>query len=137
MEVLKKQPSGKGPAQMFTGDVWFDVVARGEDPSRIRVNTVRFAPCARTAWHSHAVGQTLHVTDGIGLVQARGGEVVVMHPGDTVYTPPGEWHWHGATPEHFMTHLAMWEGPGDADTPESTWGEHVTDEEYNAPRANN
>lgn len=135
MEVLKKQPSTKGPAQMFTGDVWFDVVARGEEPSRIRVNTVRFAPCARTAWHTHAVGQTLHVTDGIGLVQARGGEVVVMHPGDTVHTPPGEWHWHGAAPDRFMTHLAMWEGPGDADTLETTWGEHVTDEEYNGPRA--
>ena len=72
---------------------------------------VRFAPCARTAWHTHAMGQTLYVTEGIGLVQSRGGEVVVMRPGDTVHTPPGEWHWHGAAPEHFMTHLALWEGP--------------------------
>ena len=70
---------------------------------------MRFAPCARTAWHCHAVGQTLHVTDGIGLVQSRGGKVIEIRPSDTIYTPPGEWHWHGAAPEHFMTHLAMWE----------------------------
>ena len=99
---------------MFTGDVWFDVIAAPQpEPSRMRVNAVHFAPCARTAWHSHAVGQTLHVTEGVGLVQARGGEVVVMRPGDTIYTPPGEWHWHGAAPDHFMTHLAMWEAPAE------------------------
>ena len=98
------------------------------------VNTVRFAPCARTAWHTHACGQTLHVTDGIGLVQSRGGEVVVMRPGDTVYTPPGEWHWHGAAPTHFMTHLAMWEAPDPASgQAETEWGEHVTDDEYRVP----
>ena len=68
MEKLSKQPSTKGPAEMFTGDVYFDVVCRGEEPSRMRVNVVRFAPCARTAWHTHAMGQTLHVTDGVGLV---------------------------------------------------------------------
>ena len=110
MQTIPRGDSTKGPADMFTGDVYFDVIAKGEEPSRMRVNTVRFAPCARTAWHSHARGQTLHVTDGIGLVQSRGGEVVVMRPGDTVYTPPGEWHWHGAAPTHFMVHLAMWEG---------------------------
>lgn len=130
MEKLAKQPSAKGPAEMFTGDVWFDVIARGEEPARLRVNAVRFSPGARTAWHSHACGQTLHVTEGIGLVQSRGGEVVVMHPGDTVYTPPGEWHWHGAAPDHFMIHLAMWEGPGEGQ--ETEWGEHVTDAEYTA-----
>lgn len=65
---------------MFTGDVYFDVIYRGKEPSRMRVNTVRFAPCARTAWHTHAVGQTLRVTDGVGLVQSRGGEIVVMGP---------------------------------------------------------
>jgi quercetin dioxygenase-like cupin family protein len=86
MELLPKKPSTKGPAETFTGDVWFDVVARGEEPSRIRVNVVRFSPCARTAWHTHAMGQTLHVTEGVGLVQSRGGEVVVLRPGDTVYT---------------------------------------------------
>jgi quercetin dioxygenase-like cupin family protein len=132
VEILTKQPSVKGPAQMFTGDVWFDVIAQGSEPSRMRVNKVRFAPGARTAWHCHAVGQTLHVTEGIGLVQSRGGDVVVMRPGDTIYTPPGEWHWHGAAPDHFMSHLAMWEGPGEGQGPESEWGELVRDDEYNA-----
>ena len=133
VEIQAKKPSVKGPAQMFTGDVWFDVIAAPQpEPSRMRVNAVHFAPCARTAWHSHAVGQTLHVTEGVGLVQARGGEVTVIRPGDTIYTPPGEWHWHGAAPEHFMTHLAMWEAPDDG--AESEWGDLVTDEEYNAAR---
>ncbi|HXR72056.1 (R)-mandelonitrile lyase [Actinocrinis sp.] len=134
MDVRDSQPTAKGPEQWFTGDVFFDVIARGEEPSRVRVNTVRFAPCARTAWHTHAVGQTLHVTEGIGLVQARGGKVIVMKPGDTVYTPPGEWHWHGAAPDRFMTHLAIWESPGPDAGDETTWGEHVTDEEYGAAR---
>jgi quercetin dioxygenase-like cupin family protein len=133
VEIQAKKPSVKGPAHMFTGDVWFDVIAAPQpEPSRMRVNAVHFAPCARTAWHSHAVGQTLHVTEGVGLVQARGGEVVVMHPGDTIYTPPGEWHWHGAAPDHFMTHLAMWEAP--AGGAESEWGDLVTDEEYNSAK---
>lgn len=104
MEIQPKQPSTKGPAEMFTGDVWFDVIAKGEEPSRMRVNVVRFVPGARTAWHCHAVGQTLHVTEGRGLTQSRGGEGVEIRPGDTIYAPPGEWHWHGATPAHFMTH---------------------------------
>ena len=134
MEIQKKQPSAKGPAEWFTGDVWYDVIARGEEPSRIRVNTVRFAPSARTAWHKHAVGQTLHVTEGVGLTQARGGDIVVMRPGDTVHTPTGEWHWHGAAPEDFMVHLAMWESPGPDGGAETEWGEHVTDEEYRGPR---
>ncbi|WP_307848933.1 cupin domain-containing protein [Micromonospora sp. U56] len=89
MEVLPVQPSVKGPAEMFTGDVYFDVIAKGEEPFRMRVNTVRFAPCARTAWHCHAVGQTLHVTDGVGLIQSRDGEIIEIRPGDTIHTPPG------------------------------------------------
>jgi quercetin dioxygenase-like cupin family protein len=124
--MLPKQSSVKGPEQMFTGDVWFDVIARGEAPSRVRVNTVRFAPGARTAWHSHSLGQTLHVTDGVGRIQARGGEVIVIRPGDVVWTPPGEEHWHGAAPGNFMVHTAIWEDD------EATWGDHVTDEEYGA-----
>ena len=88
MQFQPKTPTTKGPAEWFTGDVHFDVIARGEAPSRLRVNLVRFAPGARTAWHTHSMGQTLHVTDGIGLVQSRGGEVRVIRPGDTVYTPP-------------------------------------------------
>ena len=135
MKKLPVLPSTNGPEALFTGDVWFDVIAQGEEPSRMRANTVRFAPCARTAWHSHAVGQTLYVTEGVGLVQARGGEVIEMRPGDVVHTPPGEWHWHGAAPDNFMTHIALWEAPApDSGVDESTWGEHVTDEEYAAGR---
>ncbi|MGW4909159.1 (R)-mandelonitrile lyase [Streptomyces sp. NPDC004270] len=130
MEFLAKKPSAKGPAERFTGDVWVDTIAEGEPPSRLRAGLVRFAPCARTAWHRHAAGQTLHVTEGVGLVQARGGEVMVMRPGDTVHTPPGVWHWHGAAPDHFMTHLALSETADDPGVPDVEWGEHVTDDEY-------
>lgn len=131
MKRVPKTPTTKGPAQMFTGDVHFDVIAAGEAPSRLRVNTVRFAPGAHTAWHRHANGQTLHVTDGVGYVQARGGELITMHPGDTVRTPPGEWHWHGASPTDFMVHLAMWESLAEGqDGPETEWGEHLAGDEY-------
>jgi quercetin dioxygenase-like cupin family protein len=123
VERIEKQPTVKGPAEMFTGDVFFNAIARGEGESRLRVNTVRFTPCARTAWHSHSLGQTLHVTEGLGIVATRD-EVIVMRPGDTVHTPPGEEHWHGAVADQFMTHLAMWEDD------DATWGAHVTDAEY-------
>lgn len=125
MEKLDRQPSVKGPAEMFTADVYFDVIARGADPSRMRVNTVRFTPCARSAWHSHSLGQTLHVTEGLGIVATRD-QVIIMRPGDTVHTPPGQEHWHGALPDHFMTHLAMWEDD------DATCGDHVTDTDYDA-----
>lgn len=128
MEIQQKQPTVKAPADTFTGDAWFDVIVRGEEPSRVRVSVVRFAPGARNAWHAHAVGQTVHVTEGFGLIQSRGGEIVQVRPGDTVHTPPGEWHWHGATPEHFMTHLAIFEAPQEG--PETEWGDRVTDAEY-------
>jgi len=129
VEVRSKQPTSKGPAEWFTGDVWMDGIARGEEPSRVRVNAVRFTPSARTAWHCHAVGQTLYVTEGRGLVQPRGGKIVELRPGDVVYTPAEEWHWHGAAPAHFMTHLSITERAGD-DRPEVNWGDHVTDDEY-------
>ncbi len=128
MQKMHKAPTVKAPAETFIGDAWFDVIARGEPPSRVRVNVVRFAPGARNAWHAHAVGQTVHVTEGVGRIQARGGAVVEIRAGDTVHTPSGEWHWHGAAPDHFMTHLAIWEAPGKG--PESEWGEQVTDAEY-------
>ena len=130
MQMLPKQPTVKGPAEMFTGEVWFDVIAKGDEPSRMRVNTVRFAPGARTAWHCHGVGRTLYVTDGVGRVQSRDGEVIEIRPGDVIYTPPGQWHWHGAAPDHFMTHLAMWEAPAPDSVPESEWGDLLTDQEY-------
>ena len=128
MQILPKQPSVKGPADMFTGDVWFDVIVRGDEPQRVRVNSVHFSPGARTAWHCHAVGQTLYVAEGRGLAQNRGGEIIELRPGDSISTPPGEWHWHGAAPDHFMTHIAIWEAPGDG--AESNWGELVSDAEY-------
>jgi len=134
VEIQTKQPSTRGAPQMFTGEVWVDVVAQGHAPSRLRVNAVHFTPGARTAWHRHANGQTLHVTEGVGLVQARGGAVVLIRPGHTIHTPAGEWHWHGAAPEHFMTHLAMWESLAEGqDGPETEWGDHVSDEEYHLP----
>jgi len=95
------------------------------------VNVVRFAPGARNAWHAHAVGQTVHVTEGIGRIQARGGGVIEIRAGDSVVTPRAEWHWHGAAPDNFMTHLAIWEAPENGG-PETEWGEHVSDEEYGA-----
>ena len=131
MQLLPKQPTAKAAADTFTGDAWVDMIVRGEHPSRIRAALVRFAPGARNAWHAHAVGQTVHVTEGVGLIQSRGGMVVEMHPGDTVVTPAGEWHWHGAAPDRFMTHLAMWEAPAGGG-PDTEWGEQVTDEEYAA-----
>jgi quercetin dioxygenase-like cupin family protein len=129
MEKLPNRPSVKAPAETFVGDAWYDVIARGEPPSRVRVNVVRFAPGARNAWHAHAVGQTVHVTEGVGRIGARGGPLLEIHAGDTVHTPAGEWHWHGAAPDRFMTHLAIWEAPADG-SPETAWGEQVDDATY-------
>jgi quercetin dioxygenase-like cupin family protein len=95
---------------------------------------VKFAPGARTVWHSHGLGQTLYIVEGIALVQSRGGEIVEAHPGDVIYTLLGEQHWHGATPDHFMIHLALCESPGSGGA-ENTWLEHVSDAEYHGPRA--
>ena len=128
MEILRKPPTVKAPADRFTGDVWLDPIASGVEPSLLRASVVHFAPGARNAWHAHAVGQTLHVTEGVGLVQAGGGDVIEIRPGDTIHTPPGEWHWHGATPDHFMTHIALFEAP--AEGPETDWGDQVSDAEY-------
>jgi quercetin dioxygenase-like cupin family protein len=128
MEIIPKQPTTKGGPDRFIGDAWFDPIVSGEGPSRIRASFVHFAPGARNAWHAHVLGQTFHVTVGVGRTQARGGEVLEIRAGDTIHTPPGEWHWHGAAPDHFMTHLTVYESSGDG--PETEWGEHVSDEEY-------
>ena len=88
MPIQPKQPTAKGPAEWFTGDVWIDPIARGEEPSRVRVSAVQFTPGARTAWHSHAVGQTLYVTEGEGLVQSRGGAVDEIQPATSSTRPP-------------------------------------------------
>jgi quercetin dioxygenase-like cupin family protein len=119
-----------GPSDWFTGTVYIDSVATPSEPSRLAASSVHFTPGARTAWHTHPYGQTIYVTEGVGLAQRRGGPIEVIRPGDRVFFEPGEEHWHGATPTRFMTHLAMQE----ADDQGSfvTWGEHVTDEEYDA-----
>jgi quercetin dioxygenase-like cupin family protein len=128
MEIQTKQATVKGSSETFTGDVWFDVVVRDRDFRGMRCNVVRFAPGARTAWHAHPGGQTLYVSEGYGVVQSSGGEIVEIRPGDVIYTPPGEWHWHGAAPDRFMTHIAMWEV--DESGTSANWGEHVRDAEY-------
>jgi quercetin dioxygenase-like cupin family protein len=128
MKRISPQTSA-GPADRFTGDVYPTIVLVGEGPSRVRMGSVHFAPGGRTAWHSHAVGQYLHIVEGTALVQERGGDVAILRPGETVYTAPGVEHWHGASPESFMVHLAIWEA-SDGDREETTWGERVTDDEY-------
>ena len=129
MDIQTKQPTATGDPQYFAGDVFIDRIAT--DPGRVRANLVRFTPGARNAWHRHIHGQTLHVVDGIGLVQSRGEVVTVIRAGDSVWTPPGEWHWHGAAPDHFMAHLAIWEGLAEGEPgPETEWGGPVTDDEY-------
>jgi quercetin dioxygenase-like cupin family protein len=131
MELHTPRPTAKAPAQAFTGDVYVTPVYSGTEPSRMTVALVRFTPGARTNWHSHAVGQTLHVTEGVGLVGTRDGSVLRIRAGDTVVCPPGEEHWHGAAAGTFMSHLAMLEAmPGGADP--TTWLEPVPDEQYTA-----
>ena len=131
MEVTRGGPdTNKGPADWFTGDVYLDPVAAAPAPGRAQANLVHFTPRARTAWHTHPLGQTIYVTEGVGLCQARGGPIEVIRAGDRVLFAPGEDHWHGAAPNRFMAHLAVNEV--DAEHPAAIWGEHVTDEEYRA-----
>lgn len=119
-----------GPVDWFTGAVYLDTMATPTGSSRIRANSVHFTPSARTAWHSHPYGQTIFVTEGVGLAQQRGGPIEVIHAGDRVFFEPGEEHWHGAAPDRFMTHVAMLEVDDDGNS--ATWGAKVTDEEYGA-----
>jgi quercetin dioxygenase-like cupin family protein len=121
-----KQPTAKGPAEWFTGDVWIDSILQTGEPSPVNVGVVHFSPGARTAWHSHDGGQTLYVTEGRGLVQSRGEAVVEIRPGDVHFTPDATQHWHGAAHDHFMTHVSITHGG-------ATWGDHVTDAEYGRP----
>ena len=122
--------TNKGPGDWFTGDVYIDPVAVPTAPSRVQANLVHFTPGARTAWHTHPLGQTIFVTEGVGLCQTRGGPVEIIRPGDRVVFAPDEDHWHGAAPNRFMAHLALNEV--DDEHPAAHWGEHVTDEEYAA-----
>ena len=119
-----------GPSDWFTGSVYIDAVAAPSGASRVSASSVHFTPGARTAWHTHPHGQTIFVTEGIGLAQRRGGPVEVIRPGDRIFFEPGEDHWHGAAPNRFMTHLAIVE-VDDAGSA-ANWGVHVTDDEYAA-----
>ena len=133
MQIQPKKPTVKNPPEQFTGDVYLDMIASPQDEGQTMVvSKVRFLPGARTAWHSHALGQTLHITEGVALVGTRDGGVVELHPGQTIYTPPGEEHWHGATPEDYMEHLAMLDGAADP-AATTTWLEHVADADYHRP----
>jgi quercetin dioxygenase-like cupin family protein len=120
--------TARGPAERFTGDVLLDTISDPAGQPALGSTHVRFSPGARTAWHSHPNGQTLYVTDGIGLVSNRGGDVVEVRPGDVVYTEPDEEHWHGASPDRFMAHVAMQQADDEGQV--ARWLEHVTDEEY-------
>ena len=119
-----------GPGDWFTGAVYIDAVATPSEPSRVAASSVHFTPGARTAWHTHPNGQTIYVTEGVGLCQRRGDPIEVIRAGDRVFFEPDENHWHGAAPDRFMTHLAM-QQVDDQGNP-VTWGQHVTDEEYGA-----
>lgn len=124
------RPTAVAPSEWVSGAAWVDEIAEPEGLSRFRVDSVHFAPGARTAWHRHPFGQVLHVTEGTGLVQCRGEGVHTIRAGDTVRIAPGEWHWHGASPTTFMTHLSIQEVAEDGT--EAERGAPVTDAEYSA-----
>lgn len=121
------QPSNKGPADWFTGTVRIDPLFTAPEPARVAGASVTFEPGARTAWHTHPLGQTLIVTAGYGWAQREGGSVEELRPGDVVWFPPGEKHWHGASPATAMTHIAI---QVRLDGKTVDWLEHVTDEQY-------
>ena len=130
MNIEPPTLSVKNPPEQFAGDVWLDTIVVPHDADqRTTTARVRFSPGARTAWHSHARGQYLHVTQGVARFGGRDGTVLEVHAGQTLYTPPGEEHWHASAPGVFMEHLAVLES---ADDPSATtaWAEHITDAEY-------
>lgn len=128
IHVSGSRPTRRAPKENFTGSVLQDPINMAPAPARLNASRVSFEPGARTAWHTHPLGQTLYVISGIGRVQAKGGPIREIRPGDVVWIPPNEKHWHGASPDNTMTHIAMQEA---LDGVFSTWMEHVTDEEYN------
>lgn len=129
MEIKRSgsQPSGKGPADWFTGTVRIDPLFSAPEPARVAMALVTFEPGARTAWHTHPLGQTLIVTSGAGLAQREGGPVEEIRPGDVVWFPPGEKHWHGASAGTAMSHIAIQER---LDGKAVDWLEQVSDDQY-------
>ena len=119
--------SKRMPAEWFTGTVWQDPIIEAPEPARLRAVWVRFEPSARTAWHTHPLGQTLIVTEGLGWAQTEGGPRIDIHPGDVIWFPPGEKHWHGATATTAMTHITIQEA---LDGKTVTWMEQVADADY-------
>ena len=131
MQVTRSSIStAPGPADWFTGAVFLDPVAAPSDRSRVTATSVHFTPGARTAWHTHPHGQTIFVLEGVGLAQRRGGPAEVILPGDRVFFEPGEEHWHGATRDRLMTHIAILQV--DEQGASADWGDHVSDEDYAA-----
>jgi quercetin dioxygenase-like cupin family protein len=120
--------TGHGPADWFTGDVHIDTIAAPSNASQIGAANVHFTPGAHTAWHTHPHGQTIWVTEGVGLCQCEGSPIEVIRPGDRVFFEPGENHWHGAAPTRFMAHIAMHQADEKGNVVE--WGRHVSDDEY-------
>lgn len=134
MQITKagSRPSRRAPDSYFTGTVWQDVIADAPEPARLRALRVTFEPGARTAWHTHPFGQTLHVESGVGLIAKRGEAPQVIRPGDSIWIPAGVEHWHGAGPDTGMVHLALQE----ADNGKTAdWLDHVSDADYALPPA--
>jgi quercetin dioxygenase-like cupin family protein len=129
MEITRigSQPSTKGKAEYFTGTVRVDPLFQPHAPARASAGSVTFEPGARSAWHTHPLGQMLLITAGCGWAQREGGPIEEVHPGDVVWFPPGEKHWHGATPKMALTHIAIQEA---VDGKVVDWLEHVSDEQY-------
>jgi quercetin dioxygenase-like cupin family protein len=121
------RPSRRAPKENFTGTVWQEPIVEAPAPARIRAARVSFEPGARTNWHTHPLGQTLYVLSGVGRFQTKDGPVREIRPGDVIWIPPGEKHWHGGSPTNAMTHIAMQEA---LDGNHATWMEPVTDAEY-------
>ncbi|MGB3044661.1 MAG: cupin domain-containing protein [Xanthobacteraceae bacterium] len=121
------RPTRRGPADYFTGTVWMDPIVNAPAPARVAAARVAFEPGARTAWHTHPLGQTLYVVSGVGRVQKLGEPVREIRAGDTVWIPPGEKHWHGAAPDHAMTHIAIQEAVNGSAV---EWLEQVSDADY-------
>ncbi len=134
MDLRPPTDTVKAPGAEFVGDVYVTPIVTATTPSRLVASLVRFTPTARTNWHSHAVGQALHITEGVGFVVNRDGTVLRVRAGDTVWTRPGEEHWHGGTAEQMMCHIAMLEVTDDGGNP-TTWLEPVSDEDYQAANA--